>query len=214
MSDFNARFDALLDGLPALPVLTIDSPDSAVRLGRVLAGAGLGVVEVTLRTPRSMDAIRAMRDEVEGLVVGAGTVRTAEDLRQAHEAGAEFAVSPGTTRALYRAAADSPLLLLPGVATATEISAGLDEGWTRFKFFPAEAAGGVAALRAFAGPFAPVRFCPTGGIGVGNASDYRALANVMTVGGSWMVPGDALNNGDWSRIEALARECVAQATPG
>lgn len=203
-----ARLDALIDGLPALPVLTIEREADAVPLGRALRDAGLGAVEVTLRTPAALAAIEVLARDVEGLVVGVGTVLNEADLDRAHAAGAAFAVSPGTTDSLYRAASSHPLPLLPGVATATEIAIGIDAGWNRFKFFPAETSGGVAALRSFAGPFGGVRFCPTGGIGSSNAADYRALANVMTVGGSWMVPSDAIREGDWSRIEALARACV------
>ncbi|MDX1625141.1 MAG: bifunctional 4-hydroxy-2-oxoglutarate aldolase/2-dehydro-3-deoxy-phosphogluconate aldolase [Wenzhouxiangellaceae bacterium] len=211
MSDVNAALDAILERAPVLPVLTVGDVESAVALGSVLRDAGLPVVEVTLRTPAALDAIRALRDRVDGLEVGAGTIVTPADLERAREAGATFAVSPGATEALYRAAADSTLPLLPGVATASEIMAGLGHGWRRFKFFPAGASGGVAALRAFGGPLARVRFCPTGGIGPDNFGDYLALANVMTVGGSWMVPADAVASGDWSRIETLARECAERA---
>lgn len=207
MTDINARLDSIFAEAPAVPVLTIDDPESAIPLGRALAAGGLKVVEVTLRTAAALEAIDAMRT-VDGLVVGAGTVIDGSDLDRAESAGASFAVSPGSTDALYRAAAESSVPLLPGVATASDIMRGMDHGWARFKFFPAEAAGGRAALRAFGGPFASVRFCPTGGIDSGDAPDYRRLANVVTVGGSWMVPADALRTGDWDRIEALARDCV------
>ncbi|MGK7296055.1 MAG: bifunctional 4-hydroxy-2-oxoglutarate aldolase/2-dehydro-3-deoxy-phosphogluconate aldolase [Candidatus Wenzhouxiangella sp. M2_3B_020] len=207
MSDINARLDSIFDDVPAVPVLTIDEPESAIPLGRALAGGGLNVVEVTLRTPAALGAIEAMRS-VDGLVVGAGTVIDASDLHRAAEAGAAFAVSPGATDALYRAAAESGVPLLPGVATASDIMQGIGHGWKRFKFFPAEAAGGRAALRAFGGPFPSVRFCPTGGIASTDAPDYRRLTNVLTVGGSWMVPADAVSAGDWDRIEALARDCA------
>lgn len=211
-SSVGARLDALLDDLPALPVLTIERAGDAVPLGQALLDAGLRAVEVTLRTPEALAAIETMTREVEGLIVGVGTVLTSADLDRAHAAGAAFAVSPGTTAALYEAATDHPLPLLPGVATATEIAVGLAAGWDRFKFFPAESSGGTAALKAFSGPFGGVRFCPTGGIGLSNAADYRSLANVMTVGGSWMAPSDAIRDRDWTRIETLARNCVERST--
>ena len=213
MTDINARLDSIFDEVPAVPVLTIDEPETAVPLGRALAAGGLNVVEVTLRTPVALEAIEAMHS-VDGLVVGAGTVIEPSDLDRAEAAGAAFAVSPGATDALYRAAAERAVAMLPGVATASDIMKGMGHGWKRFKFFPAEAAGGRAALRAFGGPFRSVRFCPTGGIDSGDAPDYLRLSNVLTVGGSWMVPADAVSVGDWDRIEALARDCVNLMTGG
>ncbi|MDT8438838.1 MAG: bifunctional 4-hydroxy-2-oxoglutarate aldolase/2-dehydro-3-deoxy-phosphogluconate aldolase [Wenzhouxiangellaceae bacterium] len=199
--------DALLDPAPVLPVLTVADPAHAVPLAETLVAAGLPVLEVTLRTPAALDAISAMRT-VSGARVGAGTILTADDLARARDAGAEFAISPGCTRTLYEAAASIDIPFLPAVATASEIIAGLERGYRRFKFFPAEAAGGITALKSFAGPFGDVKFCPTGGIGPSNAADYLRLANVLTVGGSWMVPTDAVQSGDWDRIAALATDAV------
>lgn len=202
------RIDALLRRAPVVPVLAIDEIDDAVPLAEALVGAGLPVLEVTLRTPVALAAITRMRG-VPGAIVGAGTVLTAADLRAVEDAGAAFAISPGATDALYAAARTTAVPLLPGVATASELMRGLEHGWSRFKFFPAEAAGGVAALRGFGGPFAQAKFCPTGGIDAAKAPAYLALPNVLTVGGSWMVPGDALKAKDWHRIAALAAQAAA-----
>ncbi len=202
------RIDTLLRQAPVVPVLAIDDLDDAVPLAEALVGAGLPVLEVTLRTPVALQAIARMRT-VPGAIVGAGTVLTAADLRAVEEAGAAFAISPGATDALYAAAKTAAVPLLPGVATAGELMRGLEHGWSRFKFFPAEAAGGVAALKGFAGPFAQAKFCPTGGIDAAKAPAYLALPNVLTVGGSWMVPGDALGAKDWTRIAALAADAAA-----
>lgn len=209
------RLDDILVQAPVVPVLAIDRLEQAGPLARALVDAGLPVLEVTLRTPVALDAIRRMRIEVPGAVVGAGTVLTPADLAAVDAAGAAFAIAPGATPALYAAALTSAIPFLPGIASASELMAGLEQGYTRFKFFPAEAAGGVAALRGFAGPFPQVRFCPTGGIDLAKAPAYLALKNVVTVGGSWMVPADALAAGDWDRIGALAREAAAlrQAVP-
>ena len=201
------RIDAILRAAPVVPVLAIDDLDDAVPLARALVDAGLPVLEVTLRTPVALDAIRRMRD-VPGAIVGAGTVLTANDLAAVEAAGATFAISPGATDALYAAAKSSAIPFLPGIATASELMRGLEHGWTRFKFFPAEASGGIAALKGFSGPFPQVKFCPTGGIDAAKAPTYRALPNVLTVGGSWMVPGDALKAKDWARIALLARDAA------
>jgi len=204
-----AAIDALLARAPVLPVLAIERLDDAVPLARALVGGGLPVLEVTLRTDAALAAITRIAAEVDGAIVGAGTVLTPADLDAVADAGAAFAISPGATDALYAAAAAHRLPWLPAIATASELMHGLDHGHRRFKFFPAEAAGGVAALNAFAGPFPQARFCPTGGIDPASAPRYRALPNVMTVGGSWMVPKDAIEARDWARITALARECGA-----
>lgn len=194
---------------PVIPVIRIESADRAVDLARTLADAGLVNIEITLRTPAAYSAIERIRVEVPEAVVGAGTVLNADDLERVAGAGARFAIAPGCTDALYRAAADSSLPLVPGVATASEIMRGLEHGHRAFKFFPAGPAGGAALLKAWAGPFANVRFIPTGGITIDNAPSYLALANVIAVGGSWMVPEDAIGQGDWTRIAALARACRA-----
>lgn len=199
------RIDALLTRAPALPVLSIADLDSAVPLARALVEAGLPVLEITLRTPVAAEAIRRIVAEVPAAIVGAGTVLTPRDFDAVAAAGARFAISPGATEALYAAAAQAPLPWLPAVATASELMRGLEHGYRRFKFFPAESAGGVGALRAFAGPFAQARFCPTGGIDAASAPRYLALPNVITVGGSWMVPAAALAARDWAAIAAAAR---------
>jgi 2-dehydro-3-deoxyphosphogluconate aldolase/(4S)-4-hydroxy-2-oxoglutarate aldolase len=207
------RIDAIFAQAPVVPVLAIDRLDQAGPLARALVDAGLPVLEVTLRTPVALDAIRRIRIEVPTAIVGAGTVLTPADLTAVDAAGAAFAIAPGATPALYAAALTSAIPFLPGIATASELMAGVEQGWTRFKFFPAEAAGGVAALRGFAGPFPQVKFCPTGGIDAAKAPSYLALKNVITVGGSWMVPGEALAAGDWDRIATLAREAARLRTP-
>ena len=203
------RLDEVLQQAPVVPVLAIDRLEQAAPLARALAEGGLPVLEVTLRTPVALDAMRRIRIEVPSAIVGAGTVLTPADLAAVEEAGAAFAIAPGATSTLYAAARTCGIPFLPGIATASELMAGLEQGCTRFKFFPAESAGGVAALRGCAGPFPQVRFCPTGGIDAAKAPAYLALKNVITVGGSWMVPGDALAAGDWARIGALAKEAAA-----
>ena len=170
-----------------IPVLGIDEVDHAVPLAEALVAGGLRVLEVTLRTPVALEAIRAMK-QVSGAVVGAGTVLNPEQLDHALAAGSEFIVSPGLTGPLGRAAVDSGVPFLPGVATSGEIMRGLDLGLTHFKFFPAMAAGGIPALKAIGGPFADVRFCPTGGITEATAPDWLALDQVLCVGGSWIAP--------------------------
>ena len=172
---------------PVIPVLVIDEVDHAVPLAEALVAGGLRVLEVTLRTPVALEAIRAMK-QVSGAVVGAGTVLDPEQLDHALAAGSEFIVSPGLTGPLGRAAVDSGVPFLPGVATSGEIMRGLDLGLTHFKFFPAMAAGGIPALKAIGGPFADVRFCPTGGITEATAPDWLALDQVLCVGGSWIAP--------------------------
>lgn len=204
-----AAVDAILARAPVLPVLAIHRLEDAVPLARALLDAGLPVLEVTLRTPVALAAIARIAGEVPDAVVGAGTVLDAEQLAAAIQARAAFAIAPGSTGELYAAAADAEVPFIPAVATASEIMRGMAHGHARFKFFPAAYAGGTGALKSFAGPFASVRFCPTGGIDAGNAAGYLALDNVITVGGSWMVPQAALAARDWSRIAALARDCVA-----
>ncbi|WP_159016758.1 bifunctional 4-hydroxy-2-oxoglutarate aldolase/2-dehydro-3-deoxy-phosphogluconate aldolase [Cognatiluteimonas profundi] len=205
----DARIDALLSRAPVLPVLRIDRIEDAVPLARTLVDAGLSVLEVTLRSDIALEAIRRIVDSVPGACVGAGTVLDATQLAAVARAGAAFAISPGATDALYDAATTAALPWIPAVATASDVMRGIDRGYRRFKFFPAEAAGGVVALRAFAGPFADVLFCPTGGIDADNAPGYLRLSNVITVGGSWMAPADAIAAGDWTRIGAMARACLA-----
>lgn len=202
------RIDQIFARAPVVPVLSIANVEDAVPLAFALVAGGLPVLEVTLRTEAAIGAIRAIRKAVPGASVGAGTVLTVRDFSAVEAAGGSFAISPGATDALYAAAATARMPLLPGIATASELMRGLEFGYQRFKFFPAEASGGVAALKAFAGPFAQAKFCPTGGIDAAKAPTYLALPNVMTVGGSWMVPADAVAAGDWDRIEKLAREAA------
>jgi 2-dehydro-3-deoxyphosphogluconate aldolase/(4S)-4-hydroxy-2-oxoglutarate aldolase len=191
---------------PVIPVLVVEDAASAPHLARALAAGGLRVLEVTLRTPDALAAIAAMAAAAPEAIVGAGTVLNADDLKRAQDAGARFIVSPGLTPGLARAAETAGIPLLPGVATCGEIMTGLDLGLDHFKFFPAENIGGAPALKSIAGPFAKVRFCPTGGITLQRAPDYLSLPNVLCVGGSWVAPRDALAAGDWGRIESLARE--------
>jgi 2-dehydro-3-deoxyphosphogluconate aldolase/(4S)-4-hydroxy-2-oxoglutarate aldolase len=206
------RIDQVLARAPVVPVLSIARVEDAVPLARALVDGGLPVLEVTLRTEAAIGAIRAIREHVPEAAVGAGTVLNARDLSAVEAAGAGFAISPGATDALYAAASDARIPLLPGIATASELMHGLELGYQRFKFFPAESSGGIGALKAFAGPFAQAKFCPTGGIDPARAPAYLALPNVITVGGSWMVPADALAKGDWARIAGLAREAAALRT--
>jgi len=200
--------DAVLTRAPVLPVLAIEHLEDAVPLARALVDGGLPVLEVTLRTAAALPAIAAIAAAVPQARVGAGTVLDADQLDAVARAGGAFAIAPGCTPTLYAAAARSPLPFLPAVASASEIMQGLEQGHRRFKFFPAAAAGGVAALKAFAGPFADVRFCPTGGIDAASARDYLALPNVLTVGGSWMVPAAVLRARDFAQIARLAADCA------
>jgi len=192
-------------------VLTIEDAGQAVPLAETLTRAGLGVLEITLRTDQALTAIRRIAEEVPEAVVGAGTVVGPDDLDRVREAGGRFAIAPGATPALYERAAAIELPFLPGVATASEILAGLEAGWRRFKLFPAAASGGIGLLKSFYGPFPDVRFCPTGGIGPDDFTEYLALPNVPCVGGSWMVPADRLAASDWPAIEARAGDCVRAA---
>jgi len=203
-----AAVDAILQQAPVLPVLSIEHLRDAVPLARALVEGGLAVLEVTLRSDVALAAISAIRAEVPEAIVGAGTVLVPADLQAATAAGALFAISPGASEELYAAASIAEIPFIPAIATASELMRGLAHGHRRFKFFPARAAGGVDALKAFAGPFPQARFCPTGGISADSAAAYLALVNVVTVGGSWMVPADALGARDWDRISALAMDCA------
>ncbi|MHB1303366.1 MAG: bifunctional 4-hydroxy-2-oxoglutarate aldolase/2-dehydro-3-deoxy-phosphogluconate aldolase [Acidiphilium sp.] len=190
---------------PVVPVLTIEDAAQAVPLARALLEGGIGVVEVTLRTAAALDAIAAMAG-VPGMVVGAGTVLTPSQYEAVAAAGARFVVSPGSSEAVLDAAARSGIPFLPGAATPSEVLALLEQGYRLQKFFPAEPAGGIPMLKALAAPIPDVRFCPTGGVGIGNARDYLALPNVVCVGGSWLTPAPALAAGDWRAVTALAAE--------
>ncbi|NOD77059.1 MULTISPECIES: bifunctional 4-hydroxy-2-oxoglutarate aldolase/2-dehydro-3-deoxy-phosphogluconate aldolase [unclassified Ruegeria] len=190
---------------PIVPVLVVDDAAHARPLAEALVAGGLPALEVTLRTPAALDAIRAMA-EVPGGVVGAGTLVTPEDVRAAKEAGAQFGVSPGATDALIAACEAEGLPLLPGAATATEAMELLGKGYDMLKFFPAEASGGAPALKAIGAPLPQISFCPTGGVSPSNARDYLTLSNVVCAGGSWVAPKDLVKAGDWAGIEALASE--------
>lgn len=203
------RIDAVFARAPVIPVIALQRLEDALPLGRALVDNGLPVLEVTLRTACALDTIALLARELPQACVGAGTVLGEADLRRVEAAGARFAISPGCTDALYEAAKDCATPLIPGIATASELMRGLEHGWQRFKFFPAEASGGVAALKGFAGPLPMARFCPTGGIDIAKAPVYLALPNVACVGGSWMLPSDAIKAGDWERIGRLAREAAA-----
>lgn len=196
---------------PVVPVMVIKDLAHAVPLARALVAGGIRVLEITLRTPVAVEAIREIARLVPEAVVGAGTVTSAEDLAAVSEAGAVFAISPGLTPELLDAANQGDIGLIPGIATVSELMAGLQRGYDHFKFFPAEAAGGIPMLKAIAGPFPKVVFCPTGGIGLENYRKYLALGNVACVGGSWVAPAEAVAQGDWGRISQLAREAVKGA---
>jgi 2-dehydro-3-deoxyphosphogluconate aldolase/(4S)-4-hydroxy-2-oxoglutarate aldolase len=197
--------ESLLDVVPVMPVVVVEDVAAAVPLARALVAGGLPAVELTLRTPAALDAIRAIATEVPEILVGAGTVLSVGQAKEAADAGARFLVSPGATPALLAGLADTGLPFLPGTATVSEVLAVLEAGVTEMKFFPAEASGGVAFLRSVAGPVPAARFCPTGGITADTAASYLALPNVGCVGGTWITPPDAVAAGDWARIEELAR---------
>jgi 2-dehydro-3-deoxyphosphogluconate aldolase/(4S)-4-hydroxy-2-oxoglutarate aldolase len=199
----------LLASRPVMSVVTVDTVAEALPLARALVAGGLPAIEVTLRTPAGIDAIRAIVDEVEGAIVGAGTVLTPADMAAAQKAGAAFAVSPGATVALLAAGRDSAMPYLPAVATASELMTGLDAGYQAFKLFPATIVGGVPWLKGMAAVFPKVRFCPTGGIDLQSAPDFLALSNVACVGGSWTAPRAVIAAGDFARIGELAREAVS-----
>lgn len=202
------QIEAIMRLAPVIPVVVIHDAKLAVPMARALVAGGAPAIEVTLRTPAALEAIRAIAAEVEGAVIGAGTVLTAADLEAARQAGARFAVSPGASPKLLDAAEDSDLPLLPGAATASEAMALLERGYRYLEFFPALPTGGHKLLDAWADPLPRVRFCASGGISLSNASDFLSLPNVICVGGSWLTPADALAAGDWAAIELFAREAA------
>ncbi len=198
----------VMQDAPVIPVIVLNDVAHAVPMARALLAGGIRMLEITLRTTQALACMEAIANEVEGAVVGAGTVRSPQDAAAAVKAGARFAVSPGYTPAVGQACKDLGLPLLPGVATGSEIMMAQEGGYTELKFFPAMQAGGPGMLKAWSGPFFDVKFCPTGGVTQQNANDLLSLPNVACVGGSWLVPADALAKGDWARIEALAREAT------
>ncbi|AUH01040.1 bifunctional 4-hydroxy-2-oxoglutarate aldolase/2-dehydro-3-deoxy-phosphogluconate aldolase [Pectobacteriaceae bacterium CE70] len=211
MKNWKTSAEQILTAGPVVPVIVINKLEHAVPMAKALVAGGVRVLELTLRTDCAVDAIRLIAKEVPDAIVGAGTVTNPQQLAQVTEAGAQFAISPGLTEPLLKAAIDGTIPLIPGISTVSELMLGMDYGLREFKFFPAEANGGVKALQAIAGPFGKIRFCPTGGITPKNYRDYLALKSVLCVGGSWLVPVDALESGDYARITELAREAVAGA---
>ena len=206
-----APLDVLNSG-PVVPVMVIEDIDHAVPLARALLAGGIKVLEITLRSDVAIEAIRRVSRKVPDAIVGAGTIASAQDLAAVTEAGAVFAISPGLTPALLKAANQGPIALIPGISTASELMLGMELGYTEFKFFPAEAAGGVPMLKSIGGPFPQITFCPTGGVSPKNYNNYLALDNVACVGGSWIVPKNSIEQEDWQNITNLAREAVAGAS--
>ncbi|WP_369600312.1 bifunctional 4-hydroxy-2-oxoglutarate aldolase/2-dehydro-3-deoxy-phosphogluconate aldolase [Hahella sp. SMD15-11] len=211
MNDIQGKLETYFDGQPLVPVIVVEQAEHAVPLGRALLDAGIRVLEVTLRTPCALEAIRRLREALPEAVVGAGTVTTVRQYREVEEAGGQFVISPGVTQALLEYGEHSPAPYLPGVATISEMMMGYEMGYRRFKLFPAVVAGGVAALKSFAGPFPDVSFCPTGGIGQKNMSEFLAQSNVFAVGGSWLTPAPQVRDGDWAGIRTIAAESLAAA---
>jgi 2-dehydro-3-deoxyphosphogluconate aldolase/(4S)-4-hydroxy-2-oxoglutarate aldolase len=199
----------ILSMCPVIPVMVIKKGEQAVPLAKALVAGGVTVLEITLRTATAVDAIAAICRDVTDAVVGAGTVTTPEELKAVAEAGAVFAISPGLTPELLETANNGTIALIPGISTVSELMTGISRGYSHFKFFPAEASGGIKMLKAIAGPFPKVMFCPTGGISPDNYRDYLSLANVACVGGSWIVPEKAVEQEDWDRITTLAREALS-----
>lgn len=193
---------------PVVPVLVIDNVEDAVPIAKALVAGGIRVLEVTLRTPAAIEVIKEIATNVPGALIGAGTVTNAQQLKQVTEAGAKFAISPGLTADLLDAANDGSIALIPGISSISELMVGLDKGYTHFKFFPAEASGGVPTLKSIGGPFPDVKFCPTGGINPGNYQDYLALNNVMCCGGSWLCPDALVKDKKWDEITKLAKAAV------
>ena len=209
MAEANSAIADILAQGPVVPVIVIDDVAHAVPLARALVAGGVRVLELTLRTPVALQAIEAIANEVEGAIIGVGTITRPEDFDAALKAGALFGVSPGLTPALVAAAKGSALPLLPGVMTPSDVIAARAAGFTELKLFPAQQAGGIGMLKAMAGPFPDVSFCPTGGIAATTAADFLALPNVACVGGSWLTPQDAIAAGDWQRITDLARQTAS-----
>ncbi len=209
MGDKTEKLLSTLKLQPVVPVLIIEDAKTAVPLARALVAGGLKAIEITLRTAAALEAVRLVAKEVEGAVVGAGTILNAAHYAAAVDAGSQFIVSPGTTQELLDVARQSDIPLLPGAATASEVMALREEGYKVLKFFPAEQAGGAAYLKALSSPLAGTLFCPTGGISLKNAMDYLSLPNVVCVGGSWVAPKELVSAGDWAGITKLATEAAA-----
>jgi 2-dehydro-3-deoxyphosphogluconate aldolase/(4S)-4-hydroxy-2-oxoglutarate aldolase len=199
--------DVLTAG-PVMPVMVIQNLDYAVPLAHALVEGGIRVLEITLRTPVALDAIKLISQNVKNAIVGAGTIANASQLQAAQEAGAMFAISPGLTPSLLTAAVTAPIALIPGIATLSELMLGMEYGLDHFKFFPAEAAGGIHMLKSIAGPFPQAVFCPTGGISPENYQAYLSLPNVACVGGSWLAPQAAVKEKNWAKVTELAKQAV------
>jgi len=196
---------------PVVPVLVIKDVAHAVPLAKALIAGGIRVLEVTLRTDAALEVIAKIAKEVPEAIIGAGTVTNREQLQQVIDAGAKFAISPGLTSDLLKAGNEGSIALIPGISSISELMTAVDHGYTHLKFFPAEASGGVKALKAIAGPFPDIKFCPTGGISPSNYNDYLALPSVRCAGGSWLAPEEAMLNGEWDKITELAKQAVAGA---
>jgi len=202
----------VLNSGPVVPVIVIKNIEHAVPLAKALLAGGIKVLEITLRSEVAIEAIRRVSREVPDAIVGAGTVASPQDLKAVSDAGAVFAISPGLTPTLLEAANQGSIALIPGISTASELMFGMETGYSEFKFFPAQAAGGVQMLKSIGGPFPQATFCPTGGISLENYTDYLALANVACVGGSWIVPSQAIEKEDWATITEFARQAVSGAS--
>ncbi len=200
---------SVLNASPVMPVMVIHDLENAVPLAKALVAGGIRILEITLRTPIALEAIRAIAKDVPEAIVGAGTILTPEQLKAAEEAGAVFAISPGLTATLLAAAQKSEIALIPGISSLSELMLGMEYGLDHFKFFPAENAGGIPMLKAIAGPIPQVTFCPTGGISLANYNDYLKLSNVACVGGSWLAPADVVKNKQWDKVTELAAQAVA-----
>lgn len=208
MKNWKRSAEEILTMGPVVPVIVIDRLEDAVPLAKALIAGGVKVLEVTLRTPVALEAIKKIIKEVPEAVVGAGTVTSVEQLKEVTEAGVEFIITPGITDAILKAGVEGSVPLIPGIATISELLTAQEYGLTALKFFPAEINGGVAALKAFAGPCGYMKFCPTGGVNPKNYRDYLALNNVLCVGGTWFIPTDAIAQGDFAKITQLAKEAV------
>lgn len=211
MAVTNEKLTALqvMQDASVIPVIVLNDVAHAVPMAKALVAGGIRMLEITLRTSVALDCMRAIANEVPEAVVGAGTIRSAADAKAALAAGARFGVSPGYTSTVGKTCQDIGLPLLPGVATGSEIMMAQEDGFTELKFFPAMQAGGVNMLKAWAGPFADIKFCPTGGVSLENAPQLLALPNVVVVGGSWLTPADVMAKGDWAQITQLAKEAAA-----
>lgn len=203
----------VLNAGPVMPVMVIQNLDDAVPLAKALVAGGIKVLEITLRTPIALDAIRLISQEVKEAIVGAGTITTTAQLKAAEEAGAVFAISPGLTPTLLAAANAGNIALIPGVSTLSELLLGMEYGLDHFKFFPAENVGGIPMLKAIAGPVPSVTFCPTGGISPENYNAYLQLSNVACVGGSWLAPADAVKAKNWAKVTELAKQAIDNVRP-